>query len=315
MPLAFASSRSAGTTITVGDEEIAVRPLEQDSISGLDLAYLCTPADTSREIVASMTGSETAIIDLSSAFRMEPGVPLVIPEINGDLLGHADQAALVANPNCSTIIAMMVVAPLHQRFGVRRLIMSTYQAVSGAGLEAMEELQEQTRQHAAGEPPLARVLPTTCLFNVFNHESDVDDTGYNQEERKIREESRKILDCADLQVSATCVRVPVMRAHCESINIELATDVTEEQIRDAFVDAPGVTIVDDHENGRYPEPVDASGRDDVLVGRIRLDSSRDDRRGVALFVAGDQLLKGAALNAFQVGRLLLDRRQRSSSRA
>jgi aspartate-semialdehyde dehydrogenase len=234
---------------------------------------------------------------------MDPDVPLVVPEINADALG---EAKIIANPNCSTIIMNMAVWPLHQRRSVKRIVVSTYQAASGAGWQAMQELEEQSRDILAGRPAAPKVFPHAIAFNLFSHNTTIGTDGYNVEESKMILETRKIFRAPELAITATCIRVPVLRAHSESINITFAEPMSEQEAREVLSAAPGVTVVDDRANNHFPMPIEASGRDDVLVGRIRQDASQPDGRGIDLFVSGDQLRKGAALNAVQIAEALTD---------
>ena len=238
------------------------------------------------------------VIDNSTAYRMDPDVPLVIPEINpDDIRAHK---GILANPNCSTIVMLMAVAPLRQLAPVRRIVASTYQAASGAGAQAMQELIEQTNDVLHDRPVTPHVFPHPIAFNLFSHNTKIDETGYNEEERKMIYESRKILHDPTLKITATCIRVPVLRAHSESLNIEFEPGKrpTLEAIRHALSHFPGVRVVDDREENHFPMPIEASGRDEVLVGRLRYDVSNDD--AIDLFLSGDQILKGAALNGIQI---------------
>jgi aspartate-semialdehyde dehydrogenase len=238
------------------------------------------------------------VIDNSSAFRMDAGVPLVVPEINAADARH--HKGIIANPNCSTIIMNVPVWPLHKVNRVRRIVVSTYQSASGAGAAAMEELRTQTADVLAGQPARPSVFPHPIAFNLFSHNTAIGPDGYNVEERKMVDETRKIFHDADMAISATCIRVPVMRAHSESINLTFERPMTPDEVREILRDAPGVIIIDDPRKNYFPMPVDASGQDDVLVGRIRQDISQPDGRGIEMFVSGDQLRKGAALNAVQI---------------
>ncbi|MGA2093722.1 MAG: aspartate-semialdehyde dehydrogenase, partial [Sedimentisphaerales bacterium] len=212
---------------------------------------------------------------------------------------------IIANPNCSTIIGIVPVWPLHKANPVKRMVVSTYQAASGAGQSAMLELEQQAREILAGKKPTIKVLPYQLAFNVFSHNSSLDNTGYNQEEVKMVNETRKIFDCPDIAITATCIRVAVLRAHSESINLEFTDPITPDEVRNLLKDAPGVLLLDDREHNRFPMPIDATGKDDVFVGRIRQDFSIPENRGINLWVAGDQLRKGAALNAIQIAEKLL----------
>jgi aspartate-semialdehyde dehydrogenase len=242
------------------------------------------------------------VIDNSSAFRMDPAVPLVVPEINPQ--AAREHHSIIANPNCSAIVMAVVLWPLHRLSRVRRVVVCTYQAASGAGARALAELESQTRAVLAGEPPRPEVFPVPCAFNVFSHNSPIGEDGYNLEERKIIDEMRKIFGDPVLQIAPTCMRVPVMRAHTEALAIEFCEPMTVEQARAALAGAPGIRIVDDPARNHFPTPLEASGIDDVLVGRIRHDPSIPDHRGLQLICSGDQLRKGAALNAIQIAELL-----------
>ncbi|HZH98543.1 MAG TPA: aspartate-semialdehyde dehydrogenase, partial [Fimbriimonadaceae bacterium] len=233
---------------------------------------------------------------------MDPDVPLVVPEINGHLV--KPEQKLYANPNCSAIILLMAVAPLRSLGQIERLIVSTYQSASGAGARAMKELEDQTRSVLDGKEPSAEVMPHVYAFNLFSHNTPINEHGYNDEEWKVIHESRKILDDPELRINVTCVRVPVLRAHSESVTVELAGNApSEDEVREVLSAAPGVRVVDDRERNHFPMPLEASGGDEVVVGRIRKDISSP--RGISMFVAGDQLLKGAALNAVQIAEKLL----------
>ncbi len=299
---ALASIRSAGKKVPFGDEELVVEELTADSFDGVDLVLASAGGDISREFAPAAVRAGAVVVDNTSAFRMDEDVPLVIPEVNpADIKTHK---GIIANPNCSTIIMNVPVWPLHQANPIRRIVMSTYQAVSGAGAAAMAELEAATRAALAGTPFQPKAMPHTTAFNVFSHNSDIGPDGYNLEERKTWRETRKIFHCEDLRVTATCVRVPVMRAHTEAINMEFTNPITEDEVRQILAAAPGVKIVDDREKNYFPMPIDASGQDDILVGRIRSDVSQPDGRGIDMLVSGDQLRKGAALNAVQIAELL-----------
>jgi len=234
---------------------------------------------------------------------MDPEVPLVIPEINAE--ANARHKGIIANPNCSTIIGIVPVWPLHKANAVKRMVVSTYQAASGAGMSAMLELENQSREILDGKEPTCKAFPYQIAFNCFNHNSALGPNGYNEEEMKMVKETQKIFDCPEIAITCTCVRVPVMRAHCESINLEFTEAITPDEVRDLLSTAPGVTVLDDRRNNRFPMPIDASGKDDILVGRIRQDESLAENRGINIWVAGDQLRKGAALNAVQIAEKLL----------
>jgi aspartate-semialdehyde dehydrogenase len=298
----LASARSAGTRLPFRGREIVVETVDERSFDGIDLALFSAGASTSRAWAPVAVEAGARVVDNSSAFRMEPRVPLVIPEINPEAIGDAP---LIANPNCSTIIMNMAVWPLHRRRRVTRIVVSTYQAISGAGLQAMLELQSQTRDVLEGRPAVPKVLPHPVAFNLFSHNTPIGPDGYNVEETKMIHETRKIFGASDLAISATCIRVPVLRAHSASINLTFAEPVSESEAREILAGAAGVTLVDDRAANRFPMPIDATGRDEVLVGRIRRDVSQPDGRGLELFACGDQLRKGAALNAVQIAERIL----------
>jgi len=303
--ICLASARSAGRAVRFAGRELPVRELSETSFRDVDIALFSAGGAVSRRFAPAAAEHGTVVIDNSSAFRMDPAVPLVIPEVNPqDAAAHR---GIIANPNCSTILLLVVLWPLHRANPVRRVVVSTYQAASGAGRQAMLELESQTRDLLAGRPAVPRVLPHQAAFNVFSHNSRIDETGYNEEERKMHHETRKILHDQRIAVSATCVRVPVLRAHTESATITCERPMSAEQARQMLADAPGVRVVDDRETNRFPMPVEATSIDEVLVGRIRQDFSQPDGCGVSLLLCGDQLRKGAALNAVQIAELLVRR--------
>ncbi len=298
----LASARSVGKELPFRGELLKVEELTEKSFKDVDIALFSAGGDVSRRFRQSVVDSGAVMIDNSSAFRMEPEVPLVIPEVNPeDVKWHQ---GVIANPNCSTIIMLVVVAPLHRAKKLVRLVASTYQATSGAGAKGMDEMLRQTRQVLDGEPIRPEVFAHRIAFNLIPHIDAFLDNGYTKEELKMLNETRKMLHDSQLRVSCTCVRVPVMRAHSESLNLEFAEEITPEEARALLSAAPGVRVVDDPANKLYPMPIDATEEYDVRVGRIRQDISRDDRRGLDLFVSGDQVLKGAALNAVQIAELL-----------
>lgn len=298
----FASAQSVGKKLKFRGEEIPVRELTADCFGGVDIALFSAGASRSKEFAPHAVRAGAVVVDNSSAFRMEPDVPLVVPEINPDDI--RTHKGIIANPNCSTIIAIVAVHPIHRAAKVKRMIASTYQAASGAGAKAMQELEEQTRDVLAGRPPRpAQALPQRIAFNLFPQVDVFLDNGYTKEEMKLLNETRKIMHAPDILVSATCVRVPVLRAHSISLNLTLERELSVAQARDLIAKAPGCRLVDDPANKKYPMPIDASFQDEVLVGRIRKDISQPN--GLEMFVSGDQLLKGAALNAVQIAEYLL----------
>jgi len=299
----LASSRSAGRKIKFKGKEYTVEELTTDSFDGVDIALFSAGGARSRKFAPAAVRSGTVVVDNSSAFRMDPETPLVIPEINPQKIQQ--HKGIIANPNCSTIIGIVPVWPLHKANTVKRMVISTYQSASGAGYSAMLELEQQSREVLDGSKPTCKAFPYQIAFNVFCHNSALGPNGYNEEEMKMVNETHKIFDRADIAITCTCVRVPVFRSHCESINLEFTDPVTPEEVRSLLSTAPGVSIIDDREHNRFPMPIDANGKDDVFVGRIRQDESIPDNRGINLWVAGDQLRKGAALNAVQIAERLL----------
>jgi aspartate-semialdehyde dehydrogenase len=300
----LASARSAGKTLRFRGDDLAVRELTDESLAGVDIALFSAGGAQSKRFAPAAVKAGAVVVDNSSAFRMNQDVPLVVPEINAAAMrGHG---GIIANPNCVAIVAATPLWPLHQKARIKRLVMSTYQAASGAGAAAMEELSESTRAFLEGRSFTPKVLPHPYAFNVFSHNTKVDpETGYNEEETKVMQETRKIFGEPNLRVTATCVRVPVLRAHCIALNIELEDALTPAEARAILSTAPGVRVVDELERNYFPMPVDASGKDEVLVGRIRRDVSDPSGKSLSLFVAGDQLRKGAALNAVQIAERLL----------
>jgi aspartate-semialdehyde dehydrogenase len=300
----LASERSEGKRIRFAGEELVVQRLTENAFDGVHIAFFSAGASRSRQFAPAAVKAGAVVIDNSSAFRMDPQVPLVVPEINIDDAQH--HQGIIANPNCSTIIMLMAVAPLHRRWRARRVVVSTYQAASGAGAQAMQELLDQTAAILEGKEVTPRVLPHQIAFNLFSHNSAVNEYGYNEEEWKMIHESRKILHEPELAITATCVRVPILRAHSESINIEFAERrPSVEEARQALSEFPGVKVVDDRERNHFPMPIEATDREEVLVGRIREDVSNP--LALDLFVSGDQLLKGAALNAVQIAEAMIAR--------
>jgi aspartate-semialdehyde dehydrogenase len=303
----LASARSAGKKVDFDGEEHTIQELTEDSFGDVQLALFSAGGSITKKFAPACEKAGCTIVDNSSAFRMAEGVPLVIPEVNPDAAKAVKlgQGGIIANPNCSTIIALMAVTPLHRAAGVKRIVVSTYQAASGAGQAAMDELELQTKEALEGREVTKNIFPFQYAFNLFSHNSPMTDNGYNEEEMKMVKETRKILSAPDMQITATCIRVPIMRAHAESINLEFERDVSEEEAVDVLSKAAGVSMINDRSANRFPTPLDATMQDDVYVGRVRRDISRSDDRGLDLFVCGDQIKKGAALNAVQIAELLL----------
>jgi aspartate-semialdehyde dehydrogenase len=296
----LASSRSVGKEYAFEGKTLKVQELNAAAFKGIDYAIFSAGATRSREFAPAAIAAGAVVIDNSSAFRMDDGVPLVVPEINsGDLKHHK---GIIANPNCSAAILGVPLWPLHQAATIERIIVSTYQSASGAGAQAMAELENQNKEIAAGKLPTRSVFPHQIAFNLFSHNTKIGDNGYNEEENKVREEIRKMFHLPELPICATCIRVPVLRAHSESVVIETKRKLSPEEAREILSKAPGVKLVDDREKNHFPMPLEASGELDVLVGRIREDLSHP--RGLALFISGDQLLKGAAWNAVQIAEYL-----------
>ena len=300
----LASPRSAGRRLPFRGQEIEIEALGPASFTGVDIALFSAGAGVSRQFAPLAVAAGATVIDNSSAFRMEAAVPLVVPEVNAAALSR--HGGIIANPNCVAAILTVALAPLHRAHPIRRIQAATYQAASGAGAAAMEELRQATAAALAGESFAPKVLPHPYAFNLFSHNAAMDpETGYNGEETKVIAETRRILGTPDLPIGITCIRVPVMRAHAIAASVEFARPVAVDEARALLAAAPGVRLVDDRAANHFPMPSEASGQDDVLVGRLRSDLGDPSGRTLALFVAGDQLLKGAALNAVQIAEALM----------
>jgi aspartate-semialdehyde dehydrogenase len=302
----FASERSAGREIEWGEEGLEVRALSEDTIQGLDLVLSSAGGAVSAEWAPKLVEAGAVVVDNTSYWRMHDDVPLVVAEINPEAADR--HRGIVANPNCTTMVAMMALGPIHRAAGLERLVVSSYQAVSGTGQKAIEELRSQSKRILEGEEnPRAAVYPHRIAFNVLPQvETFADGDDYTTEERKVMAETRKILDLGEeVGISATCARVPVFSGHSESVNVQTREDLSPDACRELLAAAPGVIVVDDPAAGRYPLAIDAAGRDEVLVGRIRRDPGH--QRCLNLWVAGDNLRKGAATNAVQVAELLVER--------
>jgi aspartate-semialdehyde dehydrogenase len=303
---ALASARSAGKPLEFRGQRIVIEELNERSFDGVDIALFSAGGGVSRKFAPIAVKAGAVVVDNSSAFRMDPNVPLVIPEVNARRI--SEHKGIIANPNCAAITALVPLWPIHRVNRIKRLIIASYQAVSGAGAAAMAELVDSTRAHLDGEAFQQKVMPHPLAFNLFSHNTAIDpETGYNDEETKVIRETRKIFEDERIAVGVTCVRVPVLRAHCEAITFECERPISEAEVREILSGAPGVRIVDDRARNYFPMPVDASGQDDVLVGRIRRDLSDPTGHSISMFVAADQLLKGAALNAIQIAELLPER--------
>ena len=300
----FASARSAGKTMKFRGKDLRVEELTEGSFAGVDIGLFSAGSGTSKEFASAAVKAGTVVVDNSSAFRMDLEVPLVVPEINAEAI--ATHKGIIANPNCSAIISITPLWPVHRKNRIKRMIISTYQAASGAGWAAMEELRESTRAYLEGRKFEHKVLPHPYAFNAFSHNTKIDRaTAHNEEETKVINETRKIFGDPNIAIGITCVRIPVLRAHCMSVTFECEKPITPEEVRAIIAKAPGCRVVDDLERNYFPMPVDASGKDDILVGRIRRDLSDSTGRSISIFSAGDQLLKGAALNAVQIAEKLL----------
>ncbi len=292
----LASARSAGKTLTFAGKEVTVQELKEDSFAGVNVALFSAGASISRQFAAAAVKAGAVVVDNSSAFRMDDKVPLVVPEINGGDI--TTNSGIIANPNCTTAITLMALWPLHQAFRVKRIIASSYQAVSGTGAQAIEELRQQVAAIEAGQPVEKKVYPHQIAFNVLPHVDSFLDTGYTKEEMKMQNEGRRIMHHPTFKASVTCVRVPVYRAHSVAVTAEFERPVDLMKAREVLGRAPGLEVVDDPANARYPLPLNCAEQDDCQVGRLRYDCAVDN--ALAFWVAGDQLLKGAALNAVQI---------------
>jgi len=300
----LSSERSEGKKIIWKGEELVTKKTTKEEFLNLDLVLASAGGSISKKWLPTIIDQNALLIDNSSAFRLDKNVPLIVPEVNAsDVLNHD---GVIANPNCTTILLTLVLAPLNKLSTIQRVIISTYQSVSGAGQLAMEELKLLTEQYLQGNPQKSEVLPYSLAFNLFLHNSPMLSNNYCEEEMKMVNETRKILNIADLKLSATCVRVPVLRAHSEAINIEFASVVEPKDALDKLKKSPGIEIIEDYKNNRFPMPNDVMGRDNVAVGRVRTDLSHPN--GLELWLCGDQIRKGAALNAVQIAELLIPKK-------
>ncbi|PYJ49106.1 MAG: aspartate-semialdehyde dehydrogenase [Verrucomicrobia bacterium] len=296
----IASLRSVGKSVRFQDESVPVQELKEHSFDKIDVAFFSAGSEISRKYVPIACQADAIVIDNSSAFRMEAHVPLVIPEINvDDVRGHR---GLIANPNCTTAIILMALYPLHRAFSVRRIFAASYQAVSGSGARAIEELKRQVEMAAQDRQPKPEVYPHPIAFNLLPHVDSFLQNGYTKEEIKVQNEASKIMHLPQFRASVTCVRVPVYRAHSVAVSAEFEKPVSLERAREALAKAPGLDLVDEPQNHRYPMPISVTGKDNCQVGRVRVDCAFEN--GLSFWVAGDQLLKGAALNAVQIAELL-----------
>ncbi len=296
----LASARSAGKTMEFQGEKIAVQELREDSFAGVDVALFSAGASISKKFAPFAVQAGAVVVDNSSAYRADESVPLVIPEINGDDIRK--NRGIIANPNCTTAITLMGLWPLHKAFGVKRVIAASYQAVSGTGAQAIEELRKQVHEITSEREITRKVYPHQIAFNVLPHVDSFLESGYTKEEMKMQNEGRRIMHLPDFRASVTCVRVPVYRAHSVAVNAEFEQPVSVEQAREAISKAPGIKLVDNPAKNEYPLPLNVAEKDDCEIGRIRVDCALDN--GLAFWIAGDQLLKGAALNAVQIAELI-----------
>jgi aspartate-semialdehyde dehydrogenase len=296
----IASARSTGRSVRFHDELIPVQELVEQSFDKIDIAFFSAGGKVSREFVPVARRAGAIVIDNSSVFRMDSDVPLVIPEINAaDAYNHS---GVIANPNCTTAIALMAIYPLHRAFGVRRVFAASYQAVSGSGARAIDELREQVKNALQDRQLTAQVYAHPIAFNLLPHVDSFLESGYTKEEMKMQNEGRKIMHLPEFRASVTCVRVPVYRAHSVAITAEFEQPISVERAREVLAKAPGLELVDEPENNRYPMPITVAEKDNCQVGRVRADCAFDN--GLSFWVSGDQLLKGAALNAVQIAELL-----------
>lgn len=300
----LASERSAGKKIKFCSESIEVKKLDENSFEGIDIALFSAGGGRSREFAPIAARAGAVVIDNSSAYRMDEDVPLVIPEINPEAMEGYRKKGIIANPNCTTAVTVMALKPLHDIGRIKRVVAASYQAVSGAGAQAIEELRSQTLAWANGESIEARTFPHQIAFNLLPHIDSFMENGYTKEEMKLHNETRKILSDDTIALTATTVRVPVFRAHSVAVNIETERKISITEAKEALDSFPGVRVVDEPQNLKYPMPIDASGKDDCMVGRLREDFTVES--GLSFWVVGDQLRKGAALNAVQIAELLIE---------
>ncbi len=299
----LASERSLGKEIEFRGEKLRVQKLDENSFKAIDIALFSAGASRSRELAPVAVDSGAVVVDNSSAFRMEPDIPLVVPEINSHRVSDYKKRGIIANPNCTTAVTVMALKPLHDIARIKRVVATSYQAVSGAGAQAIEELRLQTIAWTENKPIESHVFPHQIAFNLLPQIDTFLENGYTKEEMKLHNETRKILEDYSIQVTATTVRVPVFRAHSVSVNIETERKITPLGARKALSKFPGVRVVDEPQSSKYPMPIDAAGKDDCLVGRIREDYTVP--AGLSFWVSGDQLRKGAALNAVQIAEVLI----------
>jgi aspartate-semialdehyde dehydrogenase len=297
----LASERSAGKSVCFTGEDLVIEAVSESSFDDVDIVLASAGGSISKKWLPIATKAGAVSIDNSSAFRMDPTVPLIVPEVNPE--AAAQHQGIIANPNCTTILLSVAIYPLHQVQPIQRVVVSTYQSASGAGARAIEEVKLQSQAILNGEPAIAEVLPYPLAFNLFPHNSPITANFYCEEEMKMVNETRKIFGDQSIRITATCIRVPVLRAHSEAINLEFAHPFSVDKAREILSKADGVQLVEDFSKNYFPMPIEASGKDDVLVGRIRQDISHPN--GLELWLCGDQIRKGAALNAVQIAELLI----------
>ncbi|MEO0685553.1 MAG: aspartate-semialdehyde dehydrogenase [Cyanobacteria bacterium J06649_11] len=300
----LASERSAGKKLPFKGEELSVEPVSEAALENVDLVLASAGGSISKFWAPKAVEKGAIVVDNSSAFRMDSEVPLVVPEVNPEAV--AKHKGIIANPNCTTILMSVGIFPLHKVKSIKRIVVATYQSASGAGAKAMEEVKNQSIDILEGKQPVATVFPYPLAFNLFPHNSPLNSAGYCEEEMKMVNETRKIFNNQDIKITATCVRVPVLRAHSEAINLEFETPFSVEEAREILSKSSGVKLVEDWQANYFPMPLEATGKDDVLVGRIRQDISHDC--GLELWLCGDQIRKGAALNAVQIAELLVEKK-------
>ncbi|NDD58125.1 MAG: aspartate-semialdehyde dehydrogenase [Chlamydiae bacterium] len=297
----FASERSLGSSISFKEKSLPIQILKKNSLEGFDIAFFSAGSKVAKHYAPLAVASGAVVIDNSSAFRLDPVVPLIIPEVNPEALWN--HKGIIANPNCATIILLMALAPLHKRKKIKRMVVSTYQAASGAGAKGVEDLLQETHSFFTKETYHRQVVPFPYAFNLFLHNSALKDNTYNEEEWKIICESKKILKDDQIGITATCVRVPVIRAHCESVNVQFHEYFSAKEAYEILSSSPGIKILEDKLENRFPMPIDAIGQSDIFCGRIREDISQPFT--LDLWIVGDQILKGASLNAIQIAETML----------
>ena len=304
----LASERSAGKKLPFKGEDLLVEAVSEAALENVDLVLASAGGSISKVWAPKAVDKGAVVVDNSSAFRMNPEVPLIVPEVNPEAV--VNHKGIIANPNCTTILMLVGIFPLHKVKPIKRIVVATYQSASGAGAKAMEEVKNQSIDILEGKEPVAEVFPYPLAFNLFPHNSPLNSAGYCEEEMKMVNETRKIFNNQDIRVTATCVRVPVLRAHSEAINLEFETPFNIEEAREILSKSKGVKLIEDWQANYFPMPLEATGKDEVLVGRIRQDISHES--GLELWLCGDQIRKGAALNAVQIAELLVERNMLAS---